>query len=680
MICNSSNKAKIRPILLSFGGIPDSGKTRAVSHLLNNYVDQSPFEPMTKINERLEAEGITYYELVAAGFHPLRNLTITEVTKESSCAFGILSAFKEELLTNGVVPLFKFYPGGPLRIFGDPDLDDHLYRTFSYLSQHDHTPKGSVVTSKEQKYATRLKKLLPEGIALINIWDIAINKTVRHFLTSLRGLLYNSHTWLFLDIEQDLQKLDKPPEIPEEPDRNAVNRDWSVLMKWRPRLHYLLRLSRMGVSTKDLRKSVCTIFAKHKGVCNKELKQKVVELEAKVQQAAKQIGVSALIEPKVVSINFNDSNIPRIHDDHSHHLYQKFQQVIYETPYKDVPLSWVFLRSLFYRSAKKFISKSELKEKANKCGMDDNSLTKFCEFYTSFGSIFDLSLVNPDYPYVIVKPMGFLKSLDKFLCPDDSTCKDYPTLINGIIPEKACEEAFGEDWSAYMEALVSVNLATKVPGSKIEAPNLDNDHTYYYIPLSRNESHVTEADPTAVHLITSINTPHVFKQATFAKLLLRSLPEPKLVPCSNINQTIIRDSFSGTTITLISHSPATKIAVDQANSEACSLIVEAYNKIAETCQIGTTKYKFVMICAKNGVTDAKDIPSCQYHVLPNDTLCDKCKEVGRVNDQLQAWNQALKEVSDYICYNKLIKLNFSVQFLQNVYQVEVSLYFYFVLA
>ena len=603
---------------------------------------------MTKINERLEAEGITYYELVAAGFHPLRNLTITEVTKESSCAFGILSAFREELLTNGVVPLFNFYPEGPLPIFGDPGLDDHLYHTFKYLCQHDHTPKGSVVTSKEQQYATRLKKLLPEGIALINIWDIAINKTVRHFLTSLRGFLYNSYTWLFLDIEQDLENLDKPPEIPEEPDQTAFNRDWSVLMKWRPRLHYLLRLSRMGVSIKDPRKRVCTIFAKHKGVYDKQLKQKVIELEGKAQQAAKQIGVAALIEPKVVSINFNDSNNSRIHDDHSHHLYQKFQQVIYETPYKDVPLSWVFLCSLFYRSQEKFILKSELREKAIKCGMNDDSLTKFCEFYASFGSIFDLSLINPKYPYVIVKPMCFLKSLDKFMCPDDSTCKKYPTLVNGIISEKACKEAFGKNWSAYMEALVSVNLATKVAGSQIEAPNLDSD-TYYYIPLSRNESHVTEADPTAVHLITSINTPHVFKQATFAKYLLQLLQEPKLVPCSNINQTIIKECSTGTTISLVSHSPATKIAVDQANSEVCSLIVKVYSNIAKTCIIGTTKYKFVIICAKNGVPDAKDIPSCQYHVLPNETLCDKCEEAGRVNDQLQAWNQALKEVSDYIC-------------------------------
>ena len=603
---------------------------------------------MTKKNEmKLGADGITYYELVAAGFHPLRELTITEVTKESSCAFGILSAFKEELLVNGLVPLFNFNTEESSHIFGDPELDDHLSHTFNYLSQHEHTPTGSVVTYNEQQYARRLKKLLPEGIALINIWDIAINRIVLHFMTSLRGLLYNNHTWLFLDIERDLQNLEKPPNISEGNCGAGFSRDGSVLMKWRPRIHYLVRFSRMSESKHGPRKGVCTIFAKYTSTC-KNLKQKVVDLEDKVKQTAKHIGVSSLIEPQIVPVNFDSSDI---HDDRSLHLYQKFQQVIYQTPYEDVPLSWVFLRSLFFRLQKKFILKSELREKAKKCGMDEDSLTKFCQFYMSFGSIFDLSLVSSDYRYVIVKPMGFLKSLDKFLCPDDKTCQQYPKLVNGIIPEKAFKEVFEKNCSAFVEALLSINLATKVPSSQLDISDLDPNDTYYYIPLSRKGDPVTKADPTAVHLITSINTPHVFKQATFAKYLLKSLPEPKLVPCSNINQTIIKECSTDTTISLVSHSPATKIAVNHASPEVFSLIVNAYNEIAETCKIGTTKYKFVTICAKSGVPDVRDIPSCQYHVLPNDTLCDECKKDLRINDQLKAWNEALRKVSNSLLCN-----------------------------
>ena len=94
---------------------------------------------MTKKNERLEAEGISYYELVAAGFNTFRNLSITEVTKESSCAFGILSAFKRDYVANSQVPLFNISSD---RNFSDLDLENHLQHIFNYLLEIKHFPKG----------------------------------------------------------------------------------------------------------------------------------------------------------------------------------------------------------------------------------------------------------------------------------------------------------------------------------------------------------------------------------------------------------------------------------------------------------------------------------------------------------------------------------------------------------
>ena len=340
---------------MSLGGIPRSGKSKALSHLLDHYVDPNVFPSMKKKTERLET--IAHYELVATGFHSSRNLTITEVTKESSCAFGILSVFKNDLLLKNQVPLFNFNPKQSSNVFEDCELDNHLIDIFRFLYSEDkQSIKG---TEKEQQYARSLK-LLPEGIALINIWDIAINKTVLHFMTSLSGLLYNSHMLLFLDIDRDLENLDKPPETYENRSAVSFGKDRSVLMKWRPRLHYLLRWSRMSES-KHGRTGACTIFAKHEGTYNENLKQKVKMLEGKVKQAAKHIGVSSLIEPKIETIKSNGLGIS---DDSSRRLYHKIQQLIYDTPYEDVPLSWVFLCSLFYKSSKIFIVKSELRKKA----------------------------------------------------------------------------------------------------------------------------------------------------------------------------------------------------------------------------------------------------------------------------------------------------------------------------
>ena len=88
---------------------------------------------MTKISGKLEAEGISYFELVVAGF--LREISVSEVSKESSCAFGIISAFKQKMSpTNGsqtpekmMIPIFDITSLQDCKvIFDDVQLDDHL--------------------------------------------------------------------------------------------------------------------------------------------------------------------------------------------------------------------------------------------------------------------------------------------------------------------------------------------------------------------------------------------------------------------------------------------------------------------------------------------------------------------------------------------------------------------------
>ena len=133
--------------------------------------------------------------------------------------------------------------------------------------------------------------MLPEGIALINIWDVAINETVRHFLAALQGHLYNLHMWLFLDLERDLENLNVPPKITCthicREKREKRDGDGTIFMKWRPRLHYLLRSCKISedyYKKKSQRRRVCTIFAKHNGAYNGELQKKLKYLRRKYSQ------------------------------------------------------------------------------------------------------------------------------------------------------------------------------------------------------------------------------------------------------------------------------------------------------------------------------------------------------------------------------------------------------------
>lgn len=530
------------------------------------------------------------------------------------------------------------------------------------------TPRGPGVSKEEADYAKCLAELLPEGIALINIWDLAINKTVLHFLSGLIGHLYNSHMWLFLDIERDLHDLDQPPLLraQEHPSKvvgaqhsSEINQPEgaasSALMKWRPRLHYLLRAARLSQGTsydkesRDARESPCTIFTKYSSLKENAIKKeeiikgKVKELKEKIRKSAKHIGVSSLIDPKIETINLNGVGIT---DDHSLRLYQKFQQVICETPYKEVPVAWVFLRCSLYYNDSMIISKRKLIDMARECGMNESSLDEFSKFYTSFGSIFDLSLVDPSYEYTIVKPIEFLRKLDAILDCEDSLIESHPILKYGIVSEEACKEVFQDQWREYMDALVVVHLAARITSARIDMPNLDRSKIYYFVPLSRGGDLVTAADTDALHVITSISKTHLFKQAFLVAHLLKFFPNAKLLCCTESNQTKLRDDPSGVVITLVHHSPTTKIHISRPDRNVCSLIIQACQNIAATSKIaGTTAYNFIIPCAKSQLASAQTIASCQYHILPMDiTQCSECeKRAG--HEQFEVWNEAIREVS-----------------------------------
>lgn len=407
-------------------------------------------------------------------------------------------------------------------------------------------------------------------------------------------------------------------------------------MSWRPSLHYLLRSCKISEDKEKERKGACTIFAKHDRLLNDELQKKVKILEDKVQPVAKHIAVLALLKEKIETIDFSS------HPDIPRHLYQKLQHVINEAPYEEIPISWVFLRSLFYRFDRNIIARAELKEMAEKCGMDEDSLTGFCKFYTSFGSIFDLSLVDSKYQHVILKPFSFLKSLNSLF---SSNTEKYPMKKSGIVPEDLCRDLFDGNMMPFMSALVSLNLAVQVIRPQLKLSENECDNYYYYIPQICANNITEKIDPKSIHVLTSIDTPHIFKQVKFTRHLLRLRPEAKLIPSNYRNRTIIEDVATGTTITLTSHSPAIKLHLNKPSIEVCSCIIRAYNEIAEEAISNgmIVKYKFIKICSEVTASDVQSIPSSRYHILPNDELCSKCNEDSNEEKELlKAWNEALK--------------------------------------
>lgn len=267
VIKESTSTVKVNPILLSCSSL-SNGRAIAAEHLA--------------IRRDSETEGATDQFLAESNFEPV-----------------LLSAFKELFTSQGVIPYFNnAILSTATCIFDAPDLNEHLRFIYNKLLSN----QGSTGRS---------------SINIINIWSFAINKIIRHFLASMQGHLYNHYMWLFLDLEDDVDNLDKPPKFAE-------------LMSWRPRLHYLLRSCKISEDKEKERRGVCTIYVKHSDtITNEKLQEKVQVLEDRIQPVAKRIGVSGLLQEKIEMMHSEGSN----DDSLSHYFYRRFQLIVKERKY-----------------------------------------------------------------------------------------------------------------------------------------------------------------------------------------------------------------------------------------------------------------------------------------------------------------------------------------------------------
>ena len=124
------------------------------------------------------------------------------------------------LLSEGKVPRFDDPTKAlcsSIKEFQNPDLYKHLSFIYQFLSQQYFTVKDTQQSDGKKNAQLRLSQFLieslPEGIAIINIWDITFDESVQHSLAAHHSHLYNHHMWLFLGLETDFPKLDEPPEM-----------------------------------------------------------------------------------------------------------------------------------------------------------------------------------------------------------------------------------------------------------------------------------------------------------------------------------------------------------------------------------------------------------------------------------------------------------------------------------
>ena len=348
--------------------------------------------------------GISYHELAAVALPPppFDSLTYSVTNKHTCYLYAFQSALQHLYKVRGQEIVFTNPSAMEKEVFfQDIDLNGHFYKFFDSLANDRQQQLPGVLSP----YDTSWTMAIANGIALINVWDIGMNKAVYHFLPALRGHLDNSYLWLFLDLDRDFNKLNSTPDLPD--DKTRKEKDF--IMQYRSRMDYLLRPAMLAksISSSD-REDVCSVFVSHS---SKYEKHQLDSLVKDVQIVSTQANLSTVVNTKEVTpINPEDANCWKV-------LKTKFDEIVSERLESTMPISLasIFLRSLYYGVDKMYITKRELKATADLLNISNADFKEFCKVFTSLGSIIDINLIDQKSDYVILRPIDFVVSTKSFI-------------------------------------------------------------------------------------------------------------------------------------------------------------------------------------------------------------------------------------------------------------------------
>ena len=443
------------------------------------------------------------------------------------------------------------------------------------------------------------------------------------------------------DLFRDLPHLYDPPEIPSEgPDKASI-------LKWRPRLYHLFRLAQLGLSNGYDRFNVCKLVACHDGsVGNGEIKHMKDQFIKEAIVVATQMNVESLVDMQDV--------IPFVVDGKEDLLKKTFDDIVNMELDKPIslPLSYIFLRSLFYqREGLLYIKRDVLQSKASKLEIFGDDFDHFCKVFTSLGSIIDISLINKESNIVILQPVPYFHELDKLFYLHSEI--DPLVTKYGLVTKSRAVNIFGDNEKAFdmMSSLVHFGIALEIDPSQIigNVPPLNDHEHVYYIPDASTESALIDHEVNALCLLRDVNRPMIHSKVAFTKLFLKMYDKAMLyIPeYPHINVTSIRahsdNTEDGVIFKLVYLGDAIEFRFppQQLYEDVVEQVITVCHKMMK---MTTFKYNFAVMCSNEVDQSAVYKLQQRYHHLPNNELCQMCKDNGRRNDALFKYNDVLNKV------------------------------------
>ncbi|XP_019852017.1 PREDICTED: uncharacterized protein LOC109581948 [Amphimedon queenslandica] len=217
-------------------GLPCTGKTIAIEGMLKEFIklkEVSTFSFDDYMKRKRNNECLSIYELCVLGGLPHDEYAWSFATNRYGAINSIICslACQYSSITEAVFELTKKKP--------ESFVDKHVQWLMEEVSNH----LGKI---KEERMKL---SLIQDGISLINVMDVGVNKAIYDFLSIMLLSCKRHFRVAFFSLDRDAPHLNEVPDLSHS--RYDKCNDSKIVMRERSRLSYLLHFGTLGYKKDD---------------------------------------------------------------------------------------------------------------------------------------------------------------------------------------------------------------------------------------------------------------------------------------------------------------------------------------------------------------------------------------------------------------------------------------------
>ena len=637
--------------LLAVMGLPSTGKTTVIEKTFKEFIKLKP-ESTLKIDaymgRKRNEQCLSIYELCMLGGLPHDQYAWSFATNRFGAIYSIVCSLARQDPSIAKAMFESTEHKGPKRL-----IDQHIQWLMEQVRTH-------LENIKDERGKL---SLIQDGLSLINVMDIGVNRALYDFLSIMLISCRKHFRLAFFSLDRDTHNLDKEPDLPH--DRYGKTNDDNIVMRQRPRVTYLLHFATLGYKKEDTNAAHKTVM-----VATKERsfhtdmptapEDKLKQAKQEILEHARQRGVDEFLKTWEL-VNLDDRGSLK-------NLGETLQNIIKDVEqFKvELPLRWIVLRSLVSslnprhstQSKMIIVDKDSIISEAKHLKMEPQEVERFLITFTEFGSILYMPHFVDIKHLVIVDIYEFAQLLHKLFYPSNPEAEYAKRLLkHGIISLEDVNEVLDVPTnvvSYFMQILSSFVMVAEVKSVIIDQEAPEESGLHYYLPSAKNGENYTllEVDNDCAFLeVKSVNFPANF-QACITQEVMISNEDAVLVATKycNVSQFQFQSQegsnvqidmiYEGQKSRLIIRKPSIDASSFDAIVDACSKVLYAFCHCLQRTanRIRDLKHDVAIQCRA-------DVEKRHYLYCDKDLdQCDKCFNNSSKNNFRSCWAEAAKKV------------------------------------